>query len=107
MSIKPVDFQIMLPKTMEVAKLSNDEIHRNLTAQQQQAEATMHKAEDSLKQVYSRSKAQDARISEKQKESSRKDQKRRETGGQSGKKEENSRNNTEDNVITSTIDIKI
>jgi len=107
MSIKPVDFQIMLPKTMEVAKLNNDEVHRNLTAQQQQAAATRHKAEDSLKQVYSRPHAQDVRIAEKQKENRRNDKKRQETGGQSDKKEENGRNNADNTVITSTIDIKI
>ena len=97
----------MLPKTMEVAKLSNDEMHRNLAAQQQQAAAAMHKAEDSLKQVYSRPQAQDVRIGEKQKENRGNDRKRRDTGGQSGKKEENGGNKAGNAVITSTIDIKI
>ncbi len=107
MSIKPVDFQVMLPRTMEVAKLSNDEVHRNLTAQQQQVTATQHKAEDSLKQVYSRAQAQDVRISEKQKENRRNGRKKEEDGGRSGEKDEKSRSGLEKEMITSTIDIKI
>lgn len=107
MSVKPVDFQIMLPKTMEVAKMSNDEVHRNLTAQQQQVTATMHRAEDSLKQVYSRPQAQGTRIAEKPKENRKNDRKKKEAGGHSDKKDENGWNNTEKPIITSTIDIKV
>lgn len=107
MSIKPVDFQVMLPRTMEAAKLSNDETQRNLTAQQQQASATQHRAEDSLKQVYSRAHAHDVRISEKQKENRRNDKKKGKDGSHFDESEENSRSRFNKEIKTSTIDLKV
>lgn len=104
MPIKPVDYQVMIPRTMEVSKVSNDAAQRNLSAQQQAASATQQKADHDLKQVYSRSKPEEARIKEKQKEN-----------GREGKKEEKKKkkNLTGENknlisgTQTSTIDIKI
>lgn len=106
MAIKPVDFQVMIPRAMEAAKASNDVNHRNITAQQQQAAATQHRAEDSLKQVYSRTQPQSAHVDEKQKESSSKDGKGKKSGRQSNGNEENGRDK-QNEIITSTIDIKI
>lgn len=107
MAIKPVDLQIMIPRTMEAAKASNDVNHRNLTAQQQQAAATQHRAEDSLKQVYSRSQPHNAQISEKQKDNSSKDGKGKKSGGKSAGDEGNEHNRPNDEITTSIIDIKI
>ncbi len=108
MAIKPVDFQVMIPRTMEAAKISNDITQRNLAAQQQQASAMQHKSEDSLKQVYSRNQAQDVHISEKQKENS-KGRGKRKRGDQTGAggDDEKNRNRLTDEIKTSTIDIKI
>lgn len=92
---------------MEAAKASNDVNHRNVTAQQQQAAATQHRAEDSLKQVYARSQPQNAHISEKQKDSSRKDGKERKSGGKQEGPEEGEHSKAANEIKTSTIDIKI
>ena len=107
MAIKPVDFQIMIPRTMEASKASNDVNHRNITAQQQQAAATQHRAEGSLKQVYSRTQPQSAHVDEKQKESNKKDKKGKRSGSQSNGSEENDHDRPKNEIITSTIDIKI
>ena len=107
MAIKPVDFQIMIPRTMEAAKASNDINHRNMTAQQQQAAATQHRAEDSLKQVYSRTQPQSAHINEKQKENGKKDGKGKKSGSKSDSSEDNDHSRSNNEGMTSTIDIKI
>lgn len=102
MSIKPVDFQVMIPKTVEVSKVSNDEAQRNHSAQQQQTSSMQHKVDSSLNQVYSQTKPQNARINERQKDNTRdKDKKKK---GKSGEKDEES---LKDSMQTSTIDIKI
>lgn len=107
MPIKPVDFQVMIPRTLEAAKVSNDLAQKNHLLQQQQAAATQHKAEDSLRQVYSRSQAEHTHITEKQRENRRNDRekKKKDQNRQENEDIENSRLNKE--LKTSTIDIKI
>ena len=107
MSIKPVDFQIAIPRTMEAAKAVNDEIQRGLSNQQQQAAMTQNKAEDSLKQVYSRSQAQDVRIAEKQKENRSGNRKGKKSGGKTDENEADDSGKMKRPYSNSTIDIKI
>jgi hypothetical protein len=106
MAIKPVDFQVMIPRTMEASKISNDELQRNQSLQYQLAAAGQQEAEDSLKQVVSRPQAQNVRIAEKQSE--------RRQGG--GKKKKQGQNPSDDSKRkerlrkepgSSIIDIKI
>lgn len=107
MSIKPVDFQVMIPRAMEAAKITSDETQRNMAAQQQQISATQHRAEDSLKQVYSRTNAQNARIAEKQKENRKNDGKGKKSGDEADDNEEKGSKKLSREIKTSTIDIKI
>jgi hypothetical protein len=106
MAIKPIDMQVMVPRTMEAAKISNDINQKNTMAQQQQATATQHRAEDSLRQVYSRTQAQNARINERQKENGKKEGKGKKSGGRDGNDEER-KSLLEKEIKSSTIDIKI
>jgi hypothetical protein len=104
MSIKPIDFQVMIPRANEVSKISSDDTNKNLALQQQQATSTQHKAENSLKQVYSQTKPQGSKINEKQKENRKDNQKE----GKKKEQPEHSENNILNSSIqTSTIDIKI
>lgn len=103
MSIKPVDIQVMIPRTIEISKSSNDEAQKNHTILQQQAASVQQHAETSLKQVYSQKRPQDAGITERQKEKGN-------NGKHQNKKEKNI--NIGSKIIkkstqTSTIDIKI
>ena len=107
MSIKPIDLQVMIPRATEVAKANNEENQRNLSAQQQQASATKHKAEDSIKQVYAREQAQNTRIAQRQKENRQNDGKKKKEPGKNGQDQENSRSSLNKDIKTSTIDIKI
>lgn len=103
MSIKPVDFQVMLPKTSEISKLHNDEQHKNQVAQLQQSISTQQKAEDHLRQVYSQDKANEARIKErreKQPKEDKRDKKKNKGNYGTGK-------GSDSEGHTSTIDIRL
>jgi len=93
MSIKPMDFQVMFPKTTEVSKTYNDEANKNQAMQQQLASTNREKIDNSMKQVVARENVEHGRVSEKQeKDDSRQNEKK--------KKQKNTRN-------TPTIDIRI
>ena len=80
MSIKPVDFQVMLPKTGEVSKIHSDEHQKSDALQQQQASLNQNKTETNLRQVHSQEKTQDAKIREKQ-ERERQERRKKKNGG--------------------------
>lgn len=103
MSIKPIDFQVMLPKTSEVSKIHSDEQHRGLLFQQQQAATVQSKAEANIRQVHSQEKPQQAGIREKQEKDKggKKEEKKKSKGNYGVKKETLTENKT------SYIDIKI
>lgn len=104
MSIKPVDFQVLIPRTMEASKISNDEAQKNLATQQQQTSSMQHKVDNSLNQVYSRNKTQNARINEKQKDNNKGREQKKKNRGKADSEEEKPLNK---GIQTSTIDIKI
>ena len=103
MPIKPVDFQVMLPKTLEVSKIHQDEVHKNQAIQQQQTAANQLKTEEHLQQVYSQDKAHEGKIREKQE----KDQ--RDPDGKKKKKKGNYGTGKEikEEEQASTIDIRL
>lgn len=82
MSIKPVDFQIIVPRTTEISRISSEDMQKNLALQQQQTYSMQHKVENNLTQVYSQEKAQEARIRDKE-------EKNREGRKENKKKEDN------------------
>jgi len=103
MSIKPIDLQVMVPKTSEISKISSEANQRNTSYQQQQAVNAQNRADNSLKQVYSQERTQEAKIREKQekerKNSGNNKQKERKKQGQSNKYELGDKR--------STIDIRL
>lgn len=103
MTIKPVDFQVMLPKTPEISKIRTDEHQRNNTAGQQQMTSIQQNASHSLNQVYSQQKAQEGKIREKhEKDRQRKKDEKRKKAGYDSKKR-----STESTIQTTTIDIRL
>ena len=92
MSIKPVDFQIIIPRTSEVSKLNSEELSRQLSVQQHQAQLVQQKSEISTKQVYSQEKAYEVAIREKQernRKGNKKDSSKRDlSNDESGKNDE-------------------
>lgn len=100
-SIKPIDFQVTVAKTSEVAKIHNDEEHKNQTLQQQQASQTQSNAEYNMKHVSSREKAQEGKIRERQ-------EKNKNGSNKENKEDKDKKDKGKSNVKkTSTIDIRI
>lgn len=93
MSIRPMDFQVMYPKTSELSKTYSDEANKNQAINQQQAETNRDRIDNSMKQVVARDNVQNGRISEKQEKDNSQQKNKK-------KKQKNMRN-------TPTIDIKI
>jgi hypothetical protein len=73
MSIKPMDFQVLYPKTTEVSKTYNDETNKNMAVNQQQAEMNRDRIDHNLKQVVARENVQQGRVNEKQPKENNKD----------------------------------
>ncbi|NLL06686.1 MAG: hypothetical protein GX270_13080 [Clostridiaceae bacterium] len=101
MTIKPIDFQVQIPKTNEISKIQSDERHKNELVQQQQSASAQQKAQDSVNIVHSQEKTQQAKINEKQKKGSKekreKDNKKKNYNSDSSLEEEQ----------TSIIDIRL
>lgn len=106
MSIGPVDYQILMPKVNELAKVQNEEQQKLLGQAKQQAESAVKQANIDTESVHSQKEAQKSVIAEKQK-------------GRNGNKEKREKNkdHQDDNEIISesekpklqrhTIDIRI
>lgn len=94
MSIKPMDFQVMFPKTSELSKAYNDETNKNQAVHQQQAEANRDQIDHNLKQVVARENVRNGRVNERQQKDNTK---------QDNKKKQQ-KNNTKNRT---TIDIRI
>ena len=93
MSIKPMDFQVLYPKTTEVSKIYNDEANKNQAIHQQITETNRDRIDHNLKQVVARENVKQGRVHEKQP----KDNNKQNDKKKKHKKEEN----------TSKIDIRI
>jgi len=107
MSIKPIDFQVVIPRTVDAAKTSSDLVQKNIVNQQQQAFIIRQKSEDELRQVYSHDQTHGVKINEKQNENRQRGQKKEKDKEKSGNRKENSTNKLNNTLNTSTIDIKI
>lgn len=103
MSIKPIDMQVMLPKTSEVSKIHSAEAYKNQVQQQQQAETTQHRVENSMRQVYSQDRTYEARIKEREE----KRQGRDKNDESKNKEKEKTKNDNEIGEVSSIIDIRI
>ncbi|AEV68536.1 hypothetical protein [Acetivibrio clariflavus] len=102
MAIKPVDFQVQIPKVNEVAKIQSETRHKNELIEQQQSMINRQNAQNSVNLVHARENAQQAKISERQ---SKESKEKKEKGNK--KKKNNNNGNSAKEDRTSVIDIKI
>jgi hypothetical protein len=106
MSIKPIHYQLSVPKAMEVAKTRSDEQIKELSQQQNQAAAIQHQAEDSIKHVHKKDEAEEARIREKQEREEQSEKKHQSNNSDNEKKDKSSPKNVETKK-NSSFDVKI
>lgn len=105
MPIKPVDYQVMLPRTSEAARIQSDIRNRDHIINQHQSMEVSQKADESLKQVYSKDKAHETGIRDRQEKGR----------GQSHTNEKHAKNKKnhselvemEDEIKSTTIDIRL
>jgi hypothetical protein len=102
MSIKPVDFQVALPKTAEVSRIQSEEQQKNSLFQQQQNMSVRNDAEKSLRQVHSQNKPENAKIREKRDKHEEKKRKNKNNNIIYSKNRE-----LEEEIRISTIDIRL
>lgn len=103
MSVKPVDFQIMIPRTNEISKAQCDSRQKEQMTLQQQVASGKQETQVVLEEVHTREKAQKAGIKGKQ-------DKERKDNGKNGKK--NKRGYNQNSELTSendssVIDVKL
>ena len=67
MFIRPVDYQILMPKVNEIAKVQNSEVQKQVVNIAQQVESTDQRTEEDVKTVHSQSEAQKTVITEREK----------------------------------------
>lgn len=51
MSIRPIDFQVMIPKTVDVSRIQSNEQHGSLAAMQSKLQSVEKQSEQNMKQV--------------------------------------------------------
>lgn len=101
MTIKPIDFQVQIPKTNEISKIQSDVRHKNELIQQQQSSTNQQKAEDSVNLVHKKDNTQQSKINEKQNKGSKE---KKEKGN---KKRNYNSNSSIEEEQTSIIDIRL
>ena len=100
MSIRPLDFQVTVPRTTEVAKIHSEEQQRNELVQQQQNLTVQKEAMHNTKQVHHREGANEAKVRDKQEKQNEGQEKKKKRNNYNAKSEE------EESTI-STIDIRL
>ncbi len=98
---------MMIPRSVDAAKARSDELQKNAALQQQQVLSAQNKAEDTLKQVYSRSKTEEVRIDEKQRENDRQGEGRKKKEEKKEDRKENNGKKYSGTITANRIDIKI
>ena len=101
MAIKPVDFQVQIPKTNEISKYQSEIRHKNELIEQQQSLINRQNAQNSVNLVHAKENAQQAKISERQS----KDSKEKKEKGNKKRNPNNSGSTKEEQ--TSVIDIRL
>jgi len=107
MPIKPIDFQIMIPRTVDASKTQNDQFSKQLTLQQVANSNVQHESEKGLRQVQHRDKSFKAGIDKDGKGNQGYEQDKDEHEGKHNKEETDNNDSMNKAHSTVHIDIKI
>lgn len=105
MSIKPVDFQLSVPRALEVSKIREEHQQKDLSQQQNQIQHTNQSAEKSYRQVQKDNKAENLQIQEKNENKNKNKKENKNSNDSSENTEEKKKNNEEKK--TCTFDVRI
>lgn len=104
MAIRPVDYQILMPKVNEAAKIQSDLQQKSVSHAQQQAESSVKQAEKDTKRVHTQSETQKTIITD---EERRKGSEQEQSKKKKSKKEDTAEVKTQLPHERHTIDIRI
>ncbi|HHY63563.1 MAG TPA: hypothetical protein GX501_00805 [Clostridiaceae bacterium] len=108
MSIRPVDYQILMPKVNDVAKINSEEQQRLVAQAQQNADNSIKEAMHDLRSVHSQSEAQKIAITEDQRNRGRSNEKKQDKkSGNSEKDDDKGPDEVKLPQERCTIDIRI
>lgn len=80
MSIRPIDFQTLVPKVSEQTRVQNENLQRDTSMQQQQAEMAAKDAQDNTATVHQQNDTEKAGIYDKENKQQNKKKKRSKDG---------------------------
>lgn len=89
MGVTPVEMQVMIPKTVEVARQQSSEMHKVNAEQQNLVHKETQKQEETPKKVFDKSNAERIYVDEQEKEKKEKEkEKKKENNKEEGKDED-------------------
>lgn len=94
MGVSPIDMQVMIPKTVDVAKQQSLETHKINADQQNIVQKETERQEEDTKKVHDRNKTEKIYVDEEEKE-----KKEKENGNNKSNKDKKEDNDTEDENI--------
>jgi len=109
MSIRPLDFQILIPKSQEVSKIQNEIAEKNGIMQQAQLTTFKNQTENKMKQVQKKDKAWNVSITEKQEKENGSENRKRKKGDNPNEGDSQHSSNTlhGEKMRSGSIDIRI
>ena len=99
MGVSPLDMQVMIPKTVDVAKQHSSEMHKINAGQQNIVQKETERHEEDTKRVHDRNKAERIYVDEEEKEQKKKEN----TDDKSNTKEENDNVDDGEEKITDAV----
>jgi uncharacterized protein YifE (UPF0438 family) len=108
MSFGPIDLQVMMPKTNDVAQLNQNVLNRNEAAAQQLANSTQKNVSESTKQVVNTKKPENAQINlEEKNKNGYNGNKKKKKNNDTSDEEKNEKNNKDKTKSNYSFDVRI
>jgi hypothetical protein len=108
MSVRPIDYQMMIPKAAEVSKIASDANQKGNALQEQYSNTLRHNDENKLKQVYDKDRTFEASIKQKQERQAKKESEDDKNKNHRNKDKDKKKGEKQISLMSnSTIDIKI
>lgn len=98
MGVSPVDMQVMIPKTVDVARQQSSDMHKINADQQNIVQKETQKQEDNTKKVHDRDSTEKIYVDDREKEKREKEKEEKKSNN-----EEEEKTDDEKNVISDTM----
>lgn len=107
MSISPVDMQVMITKTTEVAGKHSAELHKAVADQQKVVQNENQRQEDNTKKVHDRNKTERIYVDEEESNKNKQDNESKKSNTEEDNEEENEKKTPQEEMIGRHFDASI